>query len=52
MGTCVYCELNMGFRHARGCYDWRVHLELGLHVDKLGNHGEDGRREMKGLLLR
>ena len=28
--------------------DWRVDLELGLHVEKLGNHNEDRRGEMKG----
>ena len=38
----------MRFRHRRNCYDWRVDLELGLHIDKLGNDGEDRRREMKG----
>ena len=38
----------MGCRHTRGCYDWRVNLEVGPHVDQLGNHGEDRREEMKG----
>ena len=42
IGTqCVHvsaARLNVGFfRHARGCYDWRVDLELGLHVEQLGN---------------
>ena len=25
-------RLNVGFSYVRGCYDWRVDLELGLHV--------------------
>ena len=41
-------KLNVGFRHAPGCYDWRVDLELGLHVGKIGNHDEDRRGGMKG----
>lgn len=38
----------MGFRHARGCYDWRADLDLGLHIYTLGIYIEDRRGEMKG----
>ena len=38
IGTqCVHvstARLNVGFRQVRGCYDWRVDLELGLHEEK------------------
>lgn len=48
---CVHVStvrLNVGFRHVRGCYDWRVDLDLALHFYKLENRGEDRREEMKG----
>jgi len=38
----------VSFRHARGCYDWRADLDLGLHFCTLGIHIEDRRGEMKG----
>ena len=28
----------MRFRHAGGSYDMKVDLELGIQLDKLGNH--------------
>ena len=40
--------LNVGFKHASDCFEWRVDFELELHVNRLGNHGEDRRGEMKG----